>query len=75
MDRLAEDIESWPDALFEDLVWQSLLLMWSLIEKPLEASPRSPENVVLFSLKVLEVDGDDLCLDLHGVEVELRLKY
>ena len=75
MKRLAEDIEGWPDALFEDLVWQGLLLVWSLVEKPLKASSCSPENVVLFSLKVLEVDGDDLCLDLHGVEVELRLKY
>ena len=74
MDRLAEDIEGWSDALFEDLVWQSLLLVWSLVEEPLEASPRGPENIVFFSLKVLEVDGNDLCLDLHGVEVEPRLK-
>lgn len=48
--------------------------MWRFVEEPLKAGPRGPEDVVLLSLEVFEVDGNDLGLDLDGVEVELRLQ-
>jgi hypothetical protein len=68
---LTKHVEGGSDALLEDLVGQGLLLVWRFVEEPLEAGPRSPKNVVFLSLEVLEVDGNDLGLDLDGVEVEL----
>jgi len=48
--------------------------VWCLVKEPLKAGPRGPEDVVLLSLKVFEVDGNDLGLDLDGVEVKLGLQ-
>lgn len=68
--RGAQHIKSWSHALFEDLIRQSFLLLRGLIEETLKASPCGPEDIILLSLEVFEVDGDDFGFHLDGVEIE-----
>ena len=68
--RGAQDIKSWSYALFQDLVRQGLLLLRSLIEETLKASPCGSKDIVLLSLEVFEVDGNNFSLDLNCVEIE-----
>jgi hypothetical protein len=74
VDRLAEHVEGWPHAFLQYLVWQGLLLVRRLVEKPLETGLGSTEDVLLLPLEVLEVDGDDLGFDLDGIEVKPSLE-
>lgn len=69
---LAEHVQGRTNTLLQDLVGQRLLLVRGLGEKPLQAGSGRAQNIVLLPLKVFEIDGYDLGLNLDSVEVEPR---